>query len=225
MRYLLRATVVTVVAFGAATLTASSQVVGTGDVCPLLTQEVIGRLGPNVRVLSCDAETIDGEWTAALPDSSARLGEESWFTLTGPGGARRIQATLVAEGPHARTVRRVGRGLLLDAGDVRAETGVLTGARILTLASADGLTGARVMRVLDSDAIIQAPDVALPPVIKSGSKVIAVVRIGAVEVTATMTALDAGAIGDDIRIAHPDRKRVLHAKVVGPGRVEVVYAQ
>ncbi|MCC7186149.1 MAG: flagella basal body P-ring formation protein FlgA, partial [Acidobacteria bacterium] len=49
--------------------------------------------------------------------------------------------------------------------------------------------------------------------------------IGVVEVTATMTAVDNGGLGDQIRIAPRDRKRVLHGKVVGPGRVEVTYEQ
>jgi flagella basal body P-ring formation protein FlgA len=79
------------------------------------------------------------------------------------------------------------------------------------------------MRVVEADAVVQALDVSHAPVVKAGESVVAVVRIGVVEVTATMTAVDNGGLGDQIRIAHRDRKRVLHATVVGPGRVEVTY--
>lgn len=101
----------------------------------------------------------------------------------------------------------------------------MDGARFQKIPVAAALTGARLMRVVDADDVIESLDVALAPVVKAGESVVAVVRIGAVEVTATMTAVDNGGLGEQIRIAHRDRKRVLNAKVVGPGRVEVSYAQ
>jgi flagella basal body P-ring formation protein FlgA len=97
------------------------------------------------------------------------------------------------------------------------------GAAFHPIPAATTLTDARVMRAVAADAVVQRTDVVLAPVVKAGEPVVAVVRIGRVEVTAAMTAVDAGSLGDSIRVAHRDRKRVLRATVVGPGRVEVIH--
>lgn len=195
------------------------------SVCDVLTQEVIGKLGADVRVTSCDADTLPGPWISARADANARIGMPSSFTLIGAGKSARVRATVEAEGQHARTTDVVARGRVLTAELFRVQTASLAGARIARLPLTSVLTGARVTRPLDADAVVQELDIAVAPVVKPGETVLAVVRIGGVEVSATMTAVDGGSIGDEIRIAHKDRKRVLQAKVIAPGRVEVVYAR
>lgn len=198
-------------------------------ICAVITHEVIDRMGSNVSVRDCFVHDLRGpvttRWTTAVPDAAARAGEPSWFTLTGPGRARRVRATVQVDAPHTRAARPLPRGRQLLADDLRPSQGPVDGARFQKIPAAAILTGARVMRVVDADDVVEMLDVTLAPVIKAGESVVAVVRIGAVEVTATMTAVDNGGLGDQIRIAHRDRKRVLHATVVGPGRVEVTYEQ
>ncbi len=194
-------------------------------ICELLTQEVIGTLGPDVSVTACEAEDVPGAWTSVRTDANARIGTPSTFMLVGAGRSARVRATVHADGPHARVTDAVGRGRVLTTDMFRETHGPLTGARFVRLPQAAVLTGARVTRPLDADAIVQDLDVALAPLVKAGETVLAVVRIGGVEVSATMTAVDAGSIGDEIRIAHKDRKRVLQGRIVAPGRVEVVYAR
>jgi flagellar basal body P-ring formation protein FlgA len=204
-----------------------AQVAGASDVCKAITLEVIDRMGPDVNVRACAVSdttiALDGTWTAAKPDANARVGVASWFTVSGPGRVVRVQATVQVDAPHVRAVRTLPRGRQLAADDVRPEQGPVDGARFARVPAPATMTGARMMRVVDADAVVQALDVSLAPVVKAGESVVAVVRIGVVEVTATMTAVDNGGLGDQIRIAHRDRKRVLHATVVGPGRVEVTY--
>jgi flagella basal body P-ring formation protein FlgA len=206
-----------------------AQAAGTSDVCKAITQEVIDRMGPDVNVRACavtdPAATADGTWTTAKPDANARVGVASWFTVSSPGRAVRVQATVHVDAPHMRAVQMLVRGRQLAAEDMRLVDGPVDGARIARLPAPATLTGARMMRVVDADAVVQALDVSIAPVVKAGETITAVVRIGVVEVTATMTAVDNGGLGDQIRIAHRDRKRVLHGKVVGPGRVEVTYEQ
>jgi flagella basal body P-ring formation protein FlgA len=194
-------------------------------ICDLLTQEVIGKLGPDVSVTACEAEDIPGEWTSVRSDANARIGQPSTFILVGAGKSARVRATVQAEGPHARVTDAVTRGRVLTTDMFREADGPLTGARFARLPQAALLTGARVTRPLDADALVQDLDVSLAPLVKAGETVLAVVRIGGVEVSATMTAVDAGSMGDEIRIAHKDRKRVLQGRIVAPGRVEVVYAR
>jgi len=203
------------------------QAVVPSPVCKAITQEVIDRMGADVNVRSCvvtdTGVAVDGVWTAAKPDANARVGVASWFTVSGPGRVIRVQATVEVDAPHVRAVRTLARGRQLTTDDVRVEQGLVDGARFARIPAPATLNGARMMRVVDTDAVVQALDVSIAPVVKAGESVVAVVRIGVVEVTATMTAVDNGGLGDQIRIAHRDRKRVLHATVVGPGRVEVTY--
>jgi flagella basal body P-ring formation protein FlgA len=200
----------------------STPTVTDHPVCAILTNEIIDRMGPTVNVLGCEAEPLPGPWTRAMPEAAARVGVPSWFTLTGPGQTARIQATLHVDAAHLRAVRPLARGRTVASDDVRLEDGSLEGARFDALPGVT-VAGARVVRAVEAGAVVQRLDVLMPPMIKAGQPVVAVVRIGAVEVTASMTAVDAGHLGDAIRIAHRDRKRVLQARVVGPGRVEVRY--
>jgi flagella basal body P-ring formation protein FlgA len=206
---------------------ATAQAAGTSDVCKAITHEVIDRMGPDVNVRACvvtgTGAPVDGTWTGATPDANARVGVPSWFTVSGPGRVIRVQATVHVDAPHVRAVQTLVRGRQVTADDVRPEQGAVDGARFARIPAPATLTGARMMRVVDAGAVVQALDVSIAPVVKAGESVVAVVRIGVVEVTATMTAVDNGGLGDQIRIAHRDRKRVLHATVVGPGRVEVTY--
>jgi len=200
----------------------STPTVTDHPVCAILTNEIVGRMGPDVSVRGCEADPLPGPWTRAMPEAAARVGVPSWFTLAGPGQTARVRATVHVDAPHLRAVRPLVRGRLVAGDDVRLEAGSLEGARFVAPPETT-VTGARVMRAVEAGAVVQRVDVLVPPVIKAGQPVVAVVRIGAVEVTASMTAVDAGHVGDAIRIAHRDHKRVLQARVTGPGRVEVLY--
>jgi flagella basal body P-ring formation protein FlgA len=182
-----------------------AQVAGTSDVCKAITHEVIDRMGPDVNVRACVvSETtvnLEGAWTAAKPDANARVGVASWFTVSA------VLATVHAAS-RRRAVRTLPRGRQLTTDDVRAKQGPVDGARFARVPAPATVTGARMMRVVDTEAVVQALDVSLAPVVKAGESVVAVVRIGVVEVTATMTAVDNGGLGDQIRIAHRDRKRI-----------------
>lgn len=193
-----------------------------GDACAAIARAVTARMGPAAVMRACDAADAPGHWIEATPDMSARVGEWSWFTLTGDRTGTRVKALVEVDAPFVRAAQPLTRGRVLVADDLVADTGSVAGARFARLLSESEVTGARVMRILDTGAVLQVSDVVIPPLVKAGESVTAVVRIGAVEVTAEMTAIDAGALGDEIRIAHADRKRMLRGRIVGPGRVEVL---
>lgn len=194
----------------------------SGDVCAAIARAVASRMGAAARVTACDAPETPGRWIEAAPDMAARIGEASWFTLTGERTGTRVKATVDIIAPHVRAAETLARGRVIAADDVTATDGPATGARFARLLTPNDVTGARVTRPIDAGSVLQAADVAIPPLVKAGEPVTAVVRIGAVEVTAAMTAIDGGSIGDEIRIALADRKRMLRGRIVGPGRVEVM---
>lgn len=196
---------------------------GGGDVCAAIQRAVTARMGAAAVVRTCEAPPTAGQWIDALPDMGARVGDWSWFTLTGDRTGTRVKALVQVDAPHARVVQPLVRGRIVASGDVAAETGPVTGAKFAQLMTAADVIGARIMRPLTAGAVLQTNDVAIPPMVKAGEPVTAIVHIGAVEVTAAMTALDAGGLGEEIRIAHADRKRVLRGRIVAPGRVEVAY--
>lgn len=65
--------------------------------------------------------------------------------------------------------------------------------------------------------------VVVPRVVKPGDKVTATVRTSGVVVSATLDAVDGGAVGDTIRVANKLARRVMRAIVIGPGQVEVIH--
>jgi flagella basal body P-ring formation protein FlgA len=196
---------------------------GVSDACAAIARSVAERMGTAAIVTACDAVATAGRWDDAVPDAAARVGEPSWFTLTTGHAVTRVKATVVVSAPHAASAALLTRGRVLGDGDVVAVEGPVTGARFARLPLAADVAGARLTRTVPQGGVVEATDVVIPPIVRAGERVVAVVRIGAVEVSAEMTAVDAGAVGDEIRIAHPDRKRVLRARIVGPGRVEVPY--
>ena len=62
----------------------------------------------------------------------------------------------------------------------------------------------------------------VPPVVRTGDTVDVTVRIGVVSVTGTATASGSGQVGDIIRIMQPHSSRLLSARIVGTGAVEIV---
>jgi flagella basal body P-ring formation protein FlgA len=69
--------------------------------------------------------------------------------------------------------------------------------------------------------LFKASTLSIPPVITAGSPVMIVVRSGRLEVTATGTAIDSGAIGQEIKVRNEGSKKVVSGKVEGPGIVVV----
>lgn len=191
--------------------------------CAAIARAVAERMGAAATVTACDAAATPGPWDTAVPDAAARVGEPSWFTLTAGNAVARVKATVLVSAPHAAPAALLTRGRVLADGDAQPADGPVSGARFARLPLAADVAGARLTRTVTIGGVIEAADIVIPPLVRAGERVLAVVRIGAVEVSAEMTAVDGGSVGDEIRVAHPDRKRVLRARIVGPGRVEVPY--
>lgn len=193
--------------------------------CAALTRMVASRLDAAVAVTACVVETAvaPAVWDEAIPDTAARVGRPSWFTLRRGTTLRRVRATLHVSGPHLRTSRTLRRGETATRADLAVTTGALDGAAFTRLASPTLATELRLQRLLGVDVVVAATDVAAPPLVNAGQAVVIVARIGAVEVTASARAIEAGALGEAIRVSMPDRRRVLQGRIVGPGRVEVMY--
>lgn len=207
----------------------------TGEACDAIARLVADRMGPLARVTTCVVEgDAPGPWAFAAPDTGARLGRPMWFTLRrsdfsdahdGLTAVARVRVVLVVEAEHASATRLLPRGTVLTSGDVRIGQGRITGVPMEPLPAASAVLGGRVVRVVEAGSAVLAADIAPARVVKAGDRVVATVRIGAVEVSAAVTAVDGGAVGDTIRVSNRENRRVLQARVLGPGRVEVLYVR
>lgn len=165
----------------------------------------------------------------AVPEPGARIGERMHFRLVGAderGGraeaAGRAEAFVRVDVEHVRARALVERGRELRDEDVeasRAELGVLPLRR---LPRRGEVVGARALVNLAPGEVVAAPSVSSRPAVKSGQVVRAVARMGDLEASATLTAVQDGVEGAVIRVVNKESRRELRAKVLEPGVVEVM---
>jgi flagella basal body P-ring formation protein FlgA len=159
----------------------------------------------------------------AEPEQAARLGQLARFTLSVNGVRRGMAvARVTVRTAYPRAGRRIARDETLDTTAISVTDADLTGVpmrALLTVAAVKGLTARRDIAAGEAltDAVLR-----VPPMVKSGDTVDATVRIGTVSVTTTGTASGSGQVGDVIRVMQPHSSRLLNARIVGPGAVEIL---
>jgi flagella basal body P-ring formation protein FlgA len=190
-----------------------------------ITRAVAGLLGrvETVTVESLEVFADDGSTVVAIPESGAHLGEPSRFALWSEG--RRIgtaRATVRVRAVHVRALRLVPRGALVTAEDVAVVSGDLGPVPIRLLPVLEEVVGRRARRQIAPGEAITVASLAVPPVVRSGDALDAVLRVGAVEVRARAIASGSGGIGDLIDVLTLGTRRSLRGRIVAPGEVEVI---
>lgn len=117
--------------------------------------------------------------------------------------------------------RAVPRGHRIDEDDV-ANTW-LAAAKVDddTLIEAEALIGQEAVRRLTAGRALRAEDIRTPRLVSKDEPVTLVFRRGGLDLVASGIALDAGRLGDAVRVVNPSSQRPLHGTVVGPRRVQV----
>jgi flagella basal body P-ring formation protein FlgA len=114
------------------------------------------------------------------------------------------------------------RGHRLSTADITLadhETSMLNAGYITDPARAAGMELKRALR--QGDALREALLIQ-PEAIKRGDNVVVQARIGGLNVATSAEALSNGRVGEQIRVRNSKSERVVKARVVGPGRVEVI---
>jgi len=190
------------------------------------------RLGPNLRVdletLVCRLAPDAPETLTATPDPTGRTGRPVRFTFaaaTGPRGhAVRVgEATAVVHvsGPHVRAARAIDAGRTLTQEDIALGDGPIEGAPLRRLSTPIDVIGARTLRALAAGDPVVDGVVAVIPVIRAGERVRATFRSVGFEAAVVAVAEQSGQPGQLIRVVNPDTRRVIRARVVAKGEVEV----
>lgn len=123
--------------------------------------------------------------------------------------------------PHLHTSRALTRGSRVSDADYAVARHVMPHGALRAFPDAEALTDARVLRDLPADACLTLHVVAPSPAVVAGQDVSAVVREGAIEVRATLVAVDSGAVGDVVRVTHRESRRAMRARVIGRAEVEI----
>lgn len=117
--------------------------------------------------------------------------------------------------------RAVARGEILREGDFeRARLNVRSVPAKAAVDEAE-ILGLEAKRAISAGRIIQSEDLKLPNVIQAGKQVTLKYEKGRLVATVLVIALESGAAGDYIRVRNEDSKKVITAKVVSEGLVEV----
>ena len=159
----------------------------------------------------------------AVPEATARLGKPARFVLSA-GGVRRgvAVATVTVTCRCPRASRKIARNEAIDRSAIDLSDGPLRGLPIRPVPTVEALTGLSARRDIVAGEALTAAVLRVPPVVKSGDRVDVTVRIGVVSVTGTAIASGSGQVGDVIRIMQPHSSRLLPARIVGTGAVEIV---
>jgi flagella basal body P-ring formation protein FlgA len=124
----------------------------------------------------------------------------------------KAQASAATSAPAApRAARDLGRGHVLAASDMRADTVVPPGPQLI---------GWITRRVIRAGEPLRAPAVAPPPLVRAGAPVTVQFVTAGVTVAREGTALMTGAFGDHVHI-RLDEHRSLNGVVAGPSTVRI----
>jgi flagella basal body P-ring formation protein FlgA len=203
-------------------LLALGAVAGNG-VSLAIERAVIDRMG-DVQVVVREVSTTvaDRNGLVAAIEPGSRLGQPIRFILTADG--RRVGsavATLEVIGRAPRARRAFARDEEIGAGDVDVEAGELKNVMLRRMPEPSDVVGSRARRDIVAGELLTNALVVVPPAVRSGDEVRVTITMGAVQVSGVGRASGSGQVGDTIRVSTPSSRKLLSARVVGRGAVEI----
>jgi flagella basal body P-ring formation protein FlgA len=90
-----------------------------------------------------------------------------------------------------------------------------------TVSRMEDALGFRTTRMIYPDTVLRSSMLALPPVVRRGDLVKIVADAGTMTITATGVVKQQGRKGEMVRVMNTNSKRIILARVTGPGAVEV----
>lgn len=135
-------------------------------------------------------------------------------------GTAHVRARVVVAHTHA--VRPMTRGTQLGVDDVELASHAITSGSATAWPLPEELVHGRLRRDVLAGACLARTAVALAPAVQSGQAVVAIVRLDGVEATARLIAAGSGERGAVIRVVNEESRRVMRARVVSAGTVEIL---
>jgi len=186
---------------------------------------VAERLGPGVSVTvsSLETDVMPTPGLEAIPDPGGRTGVPVRFQLLARGARVGTAVAIVkVRALHARATKAIARDEMLTPDTWQMVAGEMADLPFRHLPTADEIPTLKARRDVAPGEVLTDAIVTVPPLVRSGDKVDVTVRIGAVEATGTAIASGSGHLGETIRIIQRASRRLLNARVSGPGAVELI---
>ncbi|MDX1300011.1 MAG: flagellar basal body P-ring formation chaperone FlgA [Pseudomonas sp.] len=178
----------------------------------------INRLDPRLRLPLCGQPLTTTLESPAEPIGRVTLrvrcdGDAPW-TVFVPGQVRLYREVVIVSRPLKRNNLVTDMDILLAERDV----GLLNQGYLTALQQA---IGKKLTRPLQPDQVLAPSHVQIAEAIRKGDQVVISARSGGISVRMPGEALSDGTVGRQISVRNQRSNRVIRARVVGPGQVEV----
>ncbi len=178
----------------------------------------IGRLDNRLRMAACDQPLSASLENPQQPAGRVTLrirceGSVPWSIFV-PAQVNLYRDVVVATRP-------IKRNSIIQTNDISLAERDVGNLKQGYLLSPDSVIGSLTTRALQHDQVISPNQLRQPAAVKRGDQVIISAMSGSVRVRMPGEALSDGAIGEQIRVRNTRSQRVIHARVVAPGQVEV----
>jgi len=176
-----------------------------------------------VTITSIKTDVSGGSGLQAQPDPSGRVGQPMRFVLVNDGvRTGSAIATVQVHTIYARAARAIARDEVVAPSAIELVDGELPSMPLRRVPSAQEIVGLKARRDIAEGEALTSAVLVTPPVVQSGDEVSVTVTLGRVEVTGRAVASGSGQVGDIIRVMQPHSRRLVKARITGPGAVEVV---
>lgn len=178
----------------------------------------IGRLDPRLRLPSCSEALQVSLESPAQPlgrvTLRVRCDSQAPWTIFVPGHVNLYREVATA-------LRSMPRNSIVQATDVQLSERDISSLRQGYILNLENVVGQKLTRPIQPNQIISANHLKVAAAINKGDEVVISARANSMYVRMPGTALEEGAIGQQIRVRNTRSQRIVHARVTGPGQVEV----
>lgn len=180
----------------------------------------VNRLDPRLRLPLCPADAISAQLESpAVPVGRVTVrvscdSSEAPWRLFVPATVDLFQQVVISTRPLPRQA-------VISAADIalrERNLGQISGGYLLQPEQAIGL---RVRRPIAADAVLSPNQLEQDEAVKRGDRVVITAANSRVAVRMPGEALESGSIGNQIRVRNTRSDRIIRARVIGPGQVEV----
>jgi flagellar basal body P-ring formation protein FlgA len=132
-----------------------------------------------------------------------------------------VNATITVMAKVVTVIRPLGRYQHIQPADLALERRDLTKLPADTVRNLENAVGNRTTRMIYPHTVLESSMMTAPPLVRRGDIVKIIARSGPMTITATGLAKQQGSKGQMVHVANTDSRRVITARVTGPGTVEV----
>lgn len=132
-----------------------------------------------------------------------------------------VNATISVTAEVVTVIRPLGKHQHIELADLSVKRRDLAGLPSDTVSRIEYALGNRAKRMIYPNTVLQSSMISSPPLVKRGDIVKIVANAGPMTITATGMVKQQGCKGEVVRVLNTDSRRIIMARVTGPGAVEV----